>query len=119
MTCNNSLTPSDFIFQTTQNNLVFENSENIMIFQVTGLVNIGTGGSTSDRVYNEKLTNQITGSNNIFTVAFPLVSGSEEVKLNGVNQSLIDDYIVLNSTSIQLILTPDNQDKLLISYNKS
>ena len=97
-------------------NLVFKSNQKIFQFKFDGIVNSGV--VQNQRIYNENLTPQITGTNNIFTLQYPLISGSEEVKLNGITQTILDDYIVTNSTTIQLVNIPNTLDHILISYNK-
>jgi hypothetical protein len=98
--------------------LVLKLQKNSVVIRVQGAVVNNTGSSAPPRVYNENLTPQINGSINTFTTAFPLVSGSEEVKLNGITQTLLDDYIATNSTTIQLVIIPITGDHISISYNK-
>jgi hypothetical protein len=113
MTCNN------ITIKQENKNLVFKSQEVTMVFKFNGVINTGTGLAAPPRVYNENLTPQITGLTNTFTTAFPLISGSEELKRNGVIQTVNDDYQVINSTTIQFTtIIPKISEHILISYNK-
>jgi hypothetical protein len=99
-------------------NIILQCEDSTVNLVLEGAIINNTGLAAPPRVYNENLTPQITGFNNIFTTAFALISGSEEVKLNGVSQTLLDDYIVLNTTQFQMTTIPVPLDHLQISYNK-
>jgi hypothetical protein len=99
------------------NNLMFKSKNHVMVFKFGGIIN--NGSTAPPRVYNENLTPQITGSNNTFTTQFPLIGGSEELKRNGVNQLISQDYQILNPTTIQFTtVIPKISEHILISYNK-
>jgi hypothetical protein len=72
---------------------------------------------SNSRVYNEIPTGLINNVNTIFTTAVAFVAGSEEVKLNGIIQTRIDDYTISSTTTITMLVAPEPSDKLLISYN--
>lgn len=60
----------------------------------------------------------INGSNTAFTVANPLVAGSEELFRNGILQDITTSYTI-SGQNITMIVAPETGDSLKINYIKS
>ena len=87
-----------------------------------GRVTSGTNPSvynSSNFVNRETPTGLVNGSNTSFTLASTPVSGSEEVFLNGIllDSGAGNDYTI-SSTTITMLVTPQTNDKLRVSYRK-
>ena len=87
-----------------------------------GRVTSGTNPSvynSSNFVNRETPTGLVNGSNTSFTLAYTPVSGSEEVFLNGIllDSGAGNDYTI-SSATITMLVTPQTNDKLRVSYRK-
>ena len=60
----------------------------------------------------------INGTNATFTSAFPFIPSSLQVYVNGLRQKIVTDYQILNSTTIQLLVSLTTNEILLINYQK-
>lgn len=70
------------------------------------------------RVHNQGLIGLIDNINNTYNTLSPFDPSSVELKLNGIILTNIDDFNMLNSTTIEFNTSPVIGDKLLISYNR-
>lgn len=110
----------DLNFNTIQQNLVFESCDNIMVFQMQGVVENGNSNSSNSttKIYNEILSGILDGSNATFMTSQAFVSGTEEIKINGLTQLITRDYTISPPKTIQFTSSPEPNDRLFISYNK-
>ena len=66
---------------------------------------------------NNTLVGAIDGNNKSYSTLDNFVSGSAEVFLNGIAQSIIDDYTETGTNEISFIETPLVGDKIIVRYN--
>lgn len=74
-----------------------------------------TAGGAGGDMEQANLTNQITGSTNVFTIP-DSDTGSIRLYYNGLRQVEGENYTVTNSTTITLDFTPQTGDFLTIDY---
>lgn len=76
----------------------------------------GGGGGPVTFEYAEEATGAINGSNTVFTVVHPYITGSLRVYLNGVLQDLGDDYTETDTDEFTMVVAPTTGDKLTAVY---
>jgi hypothetical protein len=78
------------------------------------------GASGADSfVLNEVPTGLVNGSNVTFTTAFNFVPGSEQVFLNGIKLTLLQDYNTSGNNTITLYQSPLTGELIQVNYTKS
>lgn len=76
------------------------------------------GSGLSDLVLNEVPSGALNGSNATFTSAFNFVPESVEVFINGLKQTIINDYNTSGNTIIVLTFSPASTENIIINYKK-
>ena len=67
-------------------------------------------------IFNEIPSGLLNGVNAVFTTQ--LLFSKVIVKLNGITQSILDDYQVSNNNTITFLISPGTTDKILVDYTK-
>lgn len=78
----------------------------------------GSNTSGNEEVKNEVPTGAINGSNAVFTSQHLFVPGSVQVYLNGVRQKIVDDFNTSGNNTIQMVVSPNTGEIILIDYEK-
>jgi hypothetical protein len=68
-------------------------------------------------VDGEEVAGTKDGVNTAFTTLFVPVAGSVHLYLNGLLQTIVDDYTI-SGNLITMIVAPQSDDKLIASYRK-
>jgi hypothetical protein len=82
-----------------------------------GVVTTSTGAGSSS-VMHEIPNGAINGSNNIFTTLNNFQPGSVNVYVEGVSQTIVDDFQTVGTSTIQLTTPPAVGEHLTVSYVK-
>ena len=69
-------------------------------------------------VTRETATPATDGAQTVFTVANAYVSGTLSVYLDGIKQIITTDYAETSSTTFTLVVAPDSDEVLWVSYLK-
>lgn len=87
---------------------------NIKISQgITSLtINDGT------KIYSEKTTGLVNGSNTIFNTAYSFIPESVEIFIEGIKLKVIDDYLTMGGNTIILQASPLQNESIMASYKK-
>ena len=95
----------------------------IVVYQTPIYMDVVVGGIVQGSnivfVNNETPTGAINGANATFTAAFPFKPESVEVYIECIKLRLLDDYQILNSTTIQLAFSPETGERLYLNYIKA
>lgn len=83
---------------------------------VQSLVTGPVSGSPAAAFVREEPLGVIDGANDVFSTASLFVAGSTVLYLNGLAQSVPDDYSELSADEIQMVEPPLADDRLLITY---
>lgn len=77
----------------------------------------GIGGTGV--VLGEELTGTINNSNATFTTQYDFVPGKVVPKVNGIAQSLLNDFNTSGTTTIVFYVSPEIGDKLTVDYERA
>jgi hypothetical protein len=102
----------DYLFVQDPSNMVVVNEANV---EEVALYEYAIG---SEFVKNEIPSGVINGSNALFQSAHLFRPESLEVFICGICLTIIDDYQIVNSNTIQLTASPLNGEQLKINYIK-
>jgi len=83
-------------------------------WEAIGGITVGGGGSISF-VDRETPTGAVNGSNDTFVLSDTPQAGSEYVFLNGILQTVTDDYTITGDT-IEFVTPPETGDKVRVSF---
>lgn len=87
--------------------------------QPTQLVTASTPGASSDLdVFGETPMGAINGSNATFTTMYSFVPESVRIMVNGIRLKLIDEYTTSGLSTINLQVSPEVNDLILMDYKK-
>ncbi len=78
-------------------------------------VSIGSSGT----VYAETPTGDVDGSNTAYDTAHTFIAGTIRVVLNGVLQTLTDDYAETDTDTITFVTAPHTGDTLRVYYDRT
>jgi len=91
----------------------------INAIQPTQLVTASTPGASSNLdVIGETPMGAINGSNATFMTAYSFVPESVRVMVNGIRLKLLDEYTTTGLTTINLMVSPEVNDLILVDYKK-
>lgn len=84
------------------------------IIRVEGSTNLPA--SSGDMVIGEIPSGLLNGSNATFTTLNQFKPGTVRVYLNGVRQTIVDDYQTIGNQTITLVFSPFAGEHLLVDY---
>ncbi len=106
--------------QSSVNLNINENNGDIDISTIPQVIKVEIGAvlttSSGTFVIGEIPSGQINGSNPTFTTSINFVPESVQVFVNGVSQSLTEDYVTIGTTTIQMNISPIIGDRIRINY---
>lgn len=76
-------------------------------------------GSGSNIVLGEELTGAINNSNATFVTEYDFVPGKVIPKVNGIAQSLLNDFNTFGTDTIVFYVSPEVGDKLTVDYERA
>lgn len=89
------------------------------VTNVKMVVNLAPPSGDSAKVYNQKPLGAIDGMNAIYTALSPFQPDTLVVIIDGLSMEPIEDYIILNNTTIQLTMSLTLGEKILFHYTKA
>jgi len=84
--------------------------------EISGSLEVTPTGASGAQYIGETPSGSINGSNQNFTLAHTLLSGTLAVYLNGMRQKVTDDYTITSSTVFQMVTAPLTGDKIIVDY---
>jgi len=87
----------------------------VTTYDVDGKV-IFSSSTAAPWYVEENLSSQANGSNLVFTTSKNFIPETVSVYLNGLRLVKDDDFIIVNSNTIQFITAPYSGDKVIIVF---
>jgi hypothetical protein len=104
-----------YVIQTTQPIQVIQDRQVVIVNPVTA----ATQSNLSDLVFREIPSGTINGVNDTFTTAYNFIPESVQPFVNGVLQTIVNDFQTIGTDTIQFAVSPSSGESIVITYRKA